>query len=159
MRKSIISMFAGLAIACLTSTTFASDNEVIGEVDVGFKMFGPNNKIMVTAFDDPKVKGISCYLSSLKIGGIDSTIGLNSYSSDTSVACRKTGKIDFPQNIANGEEVFTAKRSLIFKELHVVRFIDRERKMLIYLTYSDHLIDGSPKNAVTAVSYGNTESE
>lgn len=144
-----------IAIGLMSISAMAfADKDVVGEVSTTWKMLGPNNKIVVTVFDDPEVKGVSCYLSSAKTGGISGAVGLASDTSDASVACRQTGEISFNDNLETGKEVFSAKRSLLFKELHVVRFIDRERKVLVYLTYSDYLIDGSPKNSITAVSYG-----
>lgn len=144
-----------IAIGLMSISAMAfADKDVVGEVSTSWKMLGPNNKIVVTVFDDPEVKGVSCYLSSAKTGGISGAVGLASDTSDASVACRQTGEISFNDNLETGKEVFSAKRSLLFKELHVVRFIDRERKVLVYLTYSDYLIDGSPKNSITAVSYG-----
>lgn len=144
-----------IAIVLMSISAMAfADKDVVGEVSTTWKMLGPNNKIIVTVFDDPEVKGVSCYLSSAKTGGISGAVGLASDTSDASVACRQTGEIVFSDNLETGKEVFSAKRSLLFKELHVVRFIDRERKVLVYLTYSDYLIDGSPKNSITAVSYG-----
>jgi len=144
-----------IAIGLMSISAMAfADKDVVGEVSTTWKMLGPNNKIVVTVFDDPEVKGVSCYLSSAKTGGISGAVGLASDTSDASVACRQTGEISFNDNLETGKEVFSAKRSLLFKELHVVRFIDRERKVLVYLTYSDYLIEGSPKNSITAVSYG-----
>lgn len=144
-----------IAIGLMSISAMAfADKDVVGEVSTSWKMLGPNNKIVVTVFDDPEVKGVSCYLSSAKTGGISGAVGLASDTSDASVACRQTGEISFNDNLETGKEVFSAKRSLLFKELHVVRFIDRERKVLVYLTYSDYLIEGSPKNSITAVSYG-----
>lgn len=142
-----------IGLMSISAMAFA-DKDVVGEVSTTWKMLGPNNKIVVTVFDDPEVKGVSCYLSSAKTGGISGAVGLASDTSDASVACRQTGEIEFSDNLETGKEVFSAKRSLLFKELHVVRFIDRERKVLVYLTYSDYLIEGSPKNSITAVSYG-----
>jgi CreA protein len=157
MRKSIISMFAGVAIACLSMVAVASATEVIGSVSTTFNMVGPNDKIVLSAFDDPDVKGVSCYLSSAKTGGLSGAVGLATDASDASVSCVKTGPITFDDSLKSGKEAFSERRSLVFKKLHVVRFIDRERKMLIYMTYSDHLVDGSPKNSISAVSYGSTQ--
>ena len=152
MRKSIMSMLAGVAIACLSMVAVA-DTEVIGSVSTTFNMVGPNDKIVLSAFDDPDVKGVSCYLSSAKTGGLSGAVGLATDASDASVSCVKTGLITFDDSLKTGKEAFTERRSLVFKKLHVVRFIDRDRKMLIYMTFSDHLIDGSPKNSISAVSY------
>lgn len=157
MRKSIMSMLAGVAMACLSMVAVASDTEVIGSVSTTFNMVGPNDKIVLSAFDDPDVKGVSCYLSSAKTGGLSGAVGLATDASDASVSCVKTGPVTFDDSLKSGKEAFTERRSLVFKKLHVVRFIDKQRKMLIYMTYSDHLVDGSPKNLISAVSYGSTQ--
>ena len=157
MRKSIFSMFAGLMMACLSVVAVADDSSVIGSVSTTFKVFGPNDKIVLSVFDDPDVKGVSCYLSSAKTGGMSGAVGLATDASDAAVSCMQTGPISFDDNLKNGKEAFSERRSLVFKELHVVRFIDKERKMLIYMTYSDLLIDGSPKNSISAVRYGSTQ--
>lgn len=154
MRKSIMSMLAGVAVACLSMVAVASDTEVIGSVSTTFNMVGPNDKIVLSAFDDPDVKGVSCYLSSAKTGGLSGAVGLATDASDASVSCVKTGPVTFDDSLKSGKEAFTERRSLVFKKLHVVRFIDKQRKMLIYMTYSDRLVDGSPKNSISAVSYG-----
>lgn len=157
MLKSIMSMVAGLAMACLSMVAVADDSSVIGSVGTNFKFFGPNDKIVLSVFDDPAVKGVSCYLSSAKTGGISGAVGLATDASDAAVSCLKTGPITFDDKLKSGEEAFTERRSLVFKELHVVRFIDKERKMLIYMTYSDYLVDGSPKNSISAVSYSEAQ--
>lgn len=154
MRKSIFSMFAGMLMACLSVVAVADDSSVIGSVSTTFKVFGPNDKIVLSVFDDPDVKGVSCYLSSAKTGGMSGAVGLATDASDAAVSCMQTGPISFEDTLKSGKEAFSERRSLVFKELHVVRFIDKERKILIYMTYSDHLVDGSPKNSISAVSYG-----
>ena len=147
-------MLKHIVLLVMMMFSFAAVGEEIGSVSTTFRAFGSNDSIKINVFDDPEVKGVACYLSSAKTGGISGSVGLASDPSDASVACRQSGPISFSDNLKSGMDVFTAKRSLFFKELHVVRFIDRQRKMLVYLTYSDHLVDGSPKNSITAVSYG-----
>lgn len=154
MRKTIFSMFAGMMMACLSVVAVADDSSVIGSVSTNFKMIGPNDKIVLSVFDDPDVKGVSCYLSSAKTGGVSGAVGLATDASDAAVSCIQTGPIIFDDSLKSGKEAFSERRSLVFKELHVVRFIDKGRKMLIYMTYSDYLVDGSPKNSISAVSYG-----
>ena len=130
-------------------------SEEIGSVDTAFKLMGANHKIVVEAFDDPKIEGISCFLSMARKGGISGSLGLATDTSDASIACRQVGPIKFIAPISmdkEGERVFKARRSVLFKKLQVVRFIDRTRNTVVYLVYSDKLIDGSPKNAVTAVA-------
>lgn len=139
-----------LALAAAFFTVSASAEEV-GEVTTAWKLLGANHKIVVEAFDDPKVEGVSCFLSRAKTGGVSGSLGMAEDTSDVSIACRQTGPIRFLAEPKEGEEVFGRKASLVFKRVQVVRFHDKERDTLIYLTYSDKLIDGSPKNAISAV--------
>jgi CreA protein len=123
----------------------------IGSVDTAFQLLGPNHKIVVDAFDDPKVEGVTCYVSRSKTGGIKGGLGLAEDTSDVSIACRQVGSIRFKETFKDGEEAFSERRSLLFKKLHVVRFFDKPRNTLVYLVYSDKLVEGSPKNSVSAV--------
>tara|TARA_A100001037_G_scaffold289519_1_gene301331 strand:+ start:903 stop:1400 length:498 start_codon:yes stop_codon:yes gene_type:complete len=140
-------------LAALTFSPVLADE--IGSVDTAFKLIGANHKIVVEAFDDPKVKGVTCFLSMARKGGISGTLGLAEETSDASIACRQVGPIEFVEAIDGddeGEQVFKARRSVLFKRLQVVRFLDRKRNSLVYLAYSDKLIDGSPKNSLSAVA-------
>lgn len=129
----------------------AAWGETIGSVDTVFKLIGRNHQIVVEAFDDPKVEGVTCYLSRARTGGISGTLGLAEDPSDASIACRQVGPIRFKEKMKEGERVFSKRTSLVFKKIQVVRFRDKKRNVLIYLVYSDRLIEGSPKNSVTAV--------
>ena len=140
------SLAAALVLAATPVTA-----EEIGSVDTVFKLLGPDHKIVIEAFDDPDVPGVTCHLSRAKAGGISGAIGLAEDPSDASIACRQVGPITLPAEMEDGDEVFTTRTSVIFKELHVVRFLDRKRHVLIYLVYSDKLIEGSPKNAISSV--------
>lgn len=126
--------------------------EEIGSVSTVFKALGPNDKIVVEAFDDPRVAGVTCYLSRAKTGGIKGGVGLAEDTSDASIACRQVGPIRIEGTLKDGETVFKKDTSLLFKTLQVVRFHDRKRDVLVYLVYSDKIIDGSPKNSVSAVA-------
>ena len=130
------------------STAFA---DKIGEVDTAFKLIGPDHKIVVEAFDDPKVAGITCYVSRSKSGGISGAIGLPTEKSESSIACRQVGPISATEPLPKSEEVFSESRSILFKKMRIVRMVDPSRQVLLYLTYTDKLIDGSPKNSLTAV--------
>ena len=145
-----------LALLLISTLIFSpSFADEIGEVDTAFKFLGANHKIVIEAFDDPKIEGITCFLSMARKGGISGSLGLAEDPSDASIACRQVGPIKFVKSIAadkEGERVFKARRSVLFKKLQVVRFLDRARNTLVYLAYSDKLIDGSPKNAVSAVA-------
>jgi CreA protein len=130
---------------------FHASAEEIGDVSTAFKLIGPNHKIVVEVFDDPKVTGVSCYLSRSKTGGFKGAIGLAEDKAESAVACRQVGPIQFNGTLARQEEVFSEKASFLFKHVRVVRMADPKRNVLVYLVYSDRLIDGSPKNSVTAV--------
>ncbi|WP_457787935.1 CreA family protein [Pseudomonas sp. PL-6] len=125
--------------------------ETIGEVSTVFKWVGPNDKIVVEAFDDPKVAGVTCYLSRAKTGGVKGGLGLAEDRAEASIACRQVGPIRFQGELKDGEEVFKERTSLVFKTMQVVRFFDSKRNTLVYLVYSDRVIEGSPQNAVTAI--------
>jgi CreA protein len=125
--------------------------EEIGRVDTAFKLLGANHSIVIEAFDDPKVAGVACHLSRAKTGGIKGSLGLAEDTSDASIACRQVGPISFKDKLKQGERVFTKKTSLIFKSMQVVRFYDSKRNTLVYLVYSDRVIEGSPKNAISTV--------
>ncbi|HCB15265.1 MAG TPA: hypothetical protein DEP36_17100 [Gammaproteobacteria bacterium] len=131
------------------SVTYA---EEIGSVDTAFQWLGPNHKIVIEAFDDPKIDGVTCYVSRSQKGGVKGGLGLAEDTSDTSLACRQTGPINVKEKFKDGEEVFTERRSLVFKKLRVVRFLHTQRNTLVYLVYSDKLIEGSPKNSLSAVA-------
>jgi len=142
---------ASLSIALLGLPTLAAA-EPIGEVDTVFKFIGPDHKIVVDAHDDPKVDGVTCYVSRAKTGGISGALGLAEDKSEASIACRQVGPIAFVgKPLELREEVFNERISLVFKRLRVVRMVDRKRNALVYMTYSDRVIEGSPQNSVTAV--------
>jgi CreA protein len=126
-------------------------SDTVGEVDTVFKFIGPDHKIVVEAYDDPKVPGVTCFVSRAKTGGIKGALGLAEDKSEASIACRQVGPISFPQPLPKQDEVFTERMSFIFKKLRIVRMVDSKRNTLVYLTYSDRVIEGSPQNSVTAV--------
>jgi len=127
----------------------------IGSVSTKFKMLGANDKIVIEAFDDPDVAGATCYLSRAKTGGVSGVVGIAEDTSDASIACRQIGPISLPEKVKNGQEdgkeVFKKSTSLLFKSLQVVRFYDAKRNVLVYLTYSDRIIEGSPKNSISII--------
>ena len=128
-----------------------ASGETIGDVSTTFKLLSPNDKVMIDVFDDPKVDNVACYLSHAKTGGYKGAIGLAEDTADASVACRQVGPIGFKGKIDKQDEVFNARTSFLFKHVRVVRMVDAKRNTLVYLAYSDKIIDGSPKNSVTAV--------
>lgn len=142
-------------LATFTAFSAAAVAEEIGHVDTAFKLLGRNHQVTVEAFDDPKVSGVTCFISMARKGGLTGTLGIAEETSDASIACRQVGPIAFVEAIEGddeGEEVFKKRQSIFFKRLNVVRFLDPKRNTLVYLAYSDKLIDGSPQNSVSAVA-------
>jgi CreA protein len=122
-----------------------------GEVSTNFRWLGPNDKIVVDAFDDPKVRGVACHLSRAQTGGVKGALGVAEDTSHISIACRQVGPITIVGELKDGERVFDEHRSLVFKTLQVVRFFDRERNVLVYVAYSDRVLTGSPQNSISTV--------
>jgi CreA protein len=122
-----------------------------GSVSTKFRLLGPNDKIVVDGFDDPKVEGVACHISRAQTGGLKGGLGVAEDTSDASIACRQVGPIKIITEFKDGERVFDERRSFLFKKLQVVRFFDRERNVLVYVAYSDRVIEGSPKNSISSV--------
>src|SRR4029079_2496990 len=114
---------------------------------------GPNDKIAIEAFDDPDVAGVTCYISRARTGGIKGALGLAEAQSYASIACRQVAPIDITRigNLKSPHEVFSERASLVFKTTQVVRFWDAKRHALIYLSYTDRIIEGSPQNSISVV--------
>jgi CreA protein len=105
----------------------------------------------VDGFDDPKVQGVACHLSRAQTGGVKGAMGVAEDTSDAGIACRQVGPIKILGELRDGERVFDEHRSLVFKTLQVVRFFDRERNVLVYVSYSDRVLAGSPQNSISTV--------
>lgn len=150
-QKHVLALGFGLAAL----TAMAVGAEEIGQVSTTFKFVGANDKIVIEAFDDPDISGATCYVSRAKTGGIKGSIGVAEDTSDASISCRQTGPITLPERVASGKddgkEVFKKSSSLLFKKMQVVRFFDKKRSTLVYLTYSDRIIEGSPKNSISTI--------
>jgi CreA protein len=140
---------AGLGLMLAAGPVKAAE---VGCVSTTFRGLGLlNDKICVDSFPDPKVDGVICHVSRARTGGVKGAVGLAEDTSDAAVACRQVGPITIKGDLKNGEDVFKESRSWLFKKLQVVRFYDRPNNTLIYLVYSDKLVDGSPKNAISTV--------
>jgi CreA protein len=122
-----------------------------GRVSTNFRWLGPDDRIAVDGFDDPKVQGVACHISRAVTGGVKGALGLAEDTSDASIACRQVGPIKIVSDLKDGETVFDERRSLLFKHLHVVRFYDRSRNVLVYVSYSDRVLGGSPKSSISSV--------
>jgi CreA protein len=124
---------------------------IVGSVNTEFKLFGPDHKIVIESYDDPKIEGVTVFISKSQTGGIKGGLGLAEDTSDASVAVRQTGPIKVKEPFNNGEDAFTEKRSLLFKYLHVSRFWDGSHASFVYVVWTDRLINGSPHNSISAV--------
>jgi CreA protein len=154
MRKlGLVLGAGGLLIVVLLGLWIFSRPErgTTGSVSTKFRLFGPNDKIVVDGFDDPKVEGVACHISRAQTGGMKGGLGVAEDTSDASIACRQVGPIKITSDFKDGERVFDERRSLLFKTLQVVRFFDRKRNVLVYVAYSDRIIEGSPKNSISSV--------
>jgi CreA protein len=152
-------MLKRFAAACLLTLLSlpALAQERVGEVSTTFRMVGPNDKVVIDRFDDPKVENASCYVSRAETGGLSGWVGLAEDPSRFSIACRATGPVKITGDIERGkkgEVVFSEDTSILFKEMRVSRFFDAEKNVLVYLVWSTKLIDGSPYNSVTAIPVG-----
>lgn len=127
------------------------DRGTTGSVSTNFRWLGPNDKIVIDSFEDPKVQGVVCYIARAQTGGVKGELGVAEDTSDASIACRQVGPIKIIGELKDGETVFGEHRSLLFKKLHVVRFFDPKRNVLVYVAYSDRVMEGSPKNSISAV--------
>lgn len=149
-------MINKILILCIfLFSSITVEAEEIGSVSTTFKMIGANDKIVVTVVDDPVISGVSCYLSRAKTGGVSGMVGVAEDTSDASIECTKTGKVVVPKSVLSGSDdgnrVFKQSTSILFKTIQIVRFYDKKRNVLIYLAYSDKIIEGSPKNSISVV--------
>ncbi|GAA4418594.1 CreA family protein [Acidovorax lacteus] len=151
MRRAGLRHLAAAGLLGLAAGAVLAAGEKIGTVDTAFKLIGRDHDILVEAYDDPAVQGVTCYVSRARTGGIKGSLGLAEDRAEASIACRQTGPIAFPKPLPKQEEVFSERMSILFKRLRIVRMVDPARNTLVYLTYSEKLIDGSPQNSITAV--------
>jgi CreA protein len=148
-------MLGIFCLCLLLSLSAVLQAEEIGSVRTKFKVLGSNDIIVIEAFDDPDIPGATCYLSRAKTGGISGSLGMAEDTSDASLSCRQIGPIQLPDFVregkTDGKRVFRKSTSILFKTLQVVRFYDKKRNTLVYLTYSNKIIEGSPKNSISTI--------
>jgi CreA protein len=150
MCRSILAVLLMLPVSTLPVTASAED---IGSVGYRFQWVGPNDKITVEAFDDPDVPGVTCYLARARTGGVKGALGLAEDPPYASISCQQVAPVDVAKlgKLKSPHEVFSERASLIFKTTQVVRFWDAKRQALVYLSYTDRIIEGSPQNAISVV--------
>ena len=134
-----------------TLTSCERKGHIVGSVNTEFKLIGPDHKIVIESYDDPKIDGITVFISKSQTGGIKGAVGLAEDTSNASVAVRQTGPIKVKEAFENGEDAFTEKRSVLFKRLHVSRFWDAQHQSFVYVVWTDRFIKGSPQNSISAV--------
>jgi len=150
--KSEAGVLAIITIASVVGLTSCEHRRhVIGSVNTEFKLIGPDHKIVIESYDDPKIDGITVFISKSQKGGIKGALGLAEDTSDASVAVRQTGPIKVKEAFENGEDAFTEQRSVLFKRMHVSRFWDAPHTSFVYVVWTDRLINGSPQNSISAV--------
>jgi CreA protein len=134
------------------SQAFAADEpDLIFRRSTVFKWVSPNDKLATYGVDDPEVEGVACHFTVPEKGGFKGWLGLAEQVSDISLACRQIGPIHFKGKMEQGDDMFRQRRSLFFKKMQIVRGCDVKRNVLVYMVYSDKLIEGSPKNSTSSV--------
>ena len=128
-----------------------SEPELIFRKSTVFKLLTPNDKLATYGIDDPLIEGVACHFTVAEKGGLAGAFGLAEQTSDVSIACRQYGPIRIKAKFEQGEAAFVERRSLFFKKMQIVRGCDPRRNVLVYMAYTDKLIDGSPKNSTSSV--------
>jgi CreA protein len=148
IRAIVLGGFLGLA-ALLPAA--AQSPDLIFKKSTVFRMLTWDDKLATYGIDDPDIEGVACHYTVPEKGGISGGLGLAEEVSDISLACRQIGPVKFKAKLEQGDVVFRQSRSLLFKRMQIVRGCDAKRNVLVYLVYSDKLIDGSPKNSTSTV--------
>jgi CreA protein len=142
---------AALALTLATAAFGADEPDLIFRRSTVFKWLTPNDKLATYGLDDPEVDGVACHFTVPEKGGFKGWLGVAEQVSDISLSCSQVGPIHFKQKFSQGEDVFRLRRSLFFKKMQIVRGCDAKRNVLVYMVYSDKLIEGSPKNSTSSV--------
>jgi CreA protein len=142
---------ATLVLGAFVLPAVAQEPDRIFSKSTVWRPLTPDDKLVVYGLDDPLVEGVACHYTTPERGGIKGTIGVAEEVSDISLACRQIGPIKFKAKFEQGEDVFRQRRSLFFKKMQIVRGCDVKRNVLVYMVYSDRLIEGSPKNSTSSV--------
>jgi CreA protein len=153
MKSKFLYLCLGLfALLALPAPAGASDDpDLIFRKSTTFKLLTPNDKLAVYGVDDPAIDGVACHYTAPEKGGLAGAFGLAEQTSHISLACRQYGPIKFKEKFDQGDVVFRERRSLFFKKMQIVRGCDAKRNILIYMVYTDKLVDGSPKNSTSSV--------
>jgi CreA protein len=140
------------SLITLASPVYAQTR--IDAINTNFRWLGPDDKIIVERYDDPKVANVSCYTSRAETGGVKGGLGLAEDPSRFSIACRAVGPIVIPSGLTKSEVIAFASASLFFKTFQIHRAVDPEKNVLVYTVVSTKLINGSPFNSISVVPAG-----
>lgn len=140
-----------LSLGAAVAPARADGPDPIFKKSTVWKFLTPDDKLAVYGIDDPVVNGVACHYTVPERGGVKGMLGVAEEVSDISIACRQIGPISFKEKFEQGDVVHRESRSLIFKKMQIVRGCDVKRNVLVYLVYSDKLIEGSPKNSTSSV--------
>jgi CreA protein len=151
-RKSLPCAIALMAAGAFAPAYAGDGPDLIFRKSTTFKLLTPNDKLATYAIDDPAVSGVACYFTVPEKGGLAGAFGVAEQNSDVSLACRQYGPIQFKEKFAQGDVVFRESRSLMFKRMQIVRGCDVKRNVLVYMVYSDKIIEGSPKNSTSTIA-------
>ena len=147
-----VGLLAMVLLAALASSAAAADGpDLIFRQSTKWRLLTPNDKLATYAIDDPSIDGVACYFTVPEKGGVAGALGFAEEVSDISLACRQVGPIKFKEKTGQGDVLFSERRSFFFKRMQIVRGCDSKRNTLVYMVYSDKLIEGSPKNSTSAV--------
>jgi len=146
---TIAASFISLTLASTANS--ADEPDLIFRRSTVFKWLTPNDKLATYGLDDPEVDGVACHFTVPERGGFKGWIGVAEEVSDISLSCSQVGPIVFKEKFEQGEDVFRKRRSLFFKKMQIVRGCDVKRNVLVYMVYSDRIIEGSPKNSTSSV--------
>jgi CreA protein len=146
-----LAAFAAMSLACERGVAGPEDPDLIFRKSTVFNFLTPNDKLATYGIDDPVVEGVACHFTVPEKGGLAGAFGVAEQVSDISLACRQYGPIKFREKFEQGDVVFRERRAVLFKKMQIVRGCDVKRNILIYMVYSDKLIEGSPKNSTSAV--------
>jgi CreA protein len=150
-RLPALAVAGALAMTLAQSARAADEPDLIFRKSTVFKLLTPNDKLATYAVDDPDIDGVACHFTVPERGGVKGWLGIAEEVSDISLACRQVGPIHFKNKFSQGDEMYRRRRSILFKKMQIVRGCDTKRNVLIYLVYSDRLIEGSPKNSTSSV--------
>nr|CAE28478.1 conserved unknown protein [Rhodopseudomonas palustris CGA009] len=150
-KSTTLALLALAVTGASTAAVAADDPDLIFRRSTVFKLLSPNDKLAVYGIDDPEIKGVACHFTVPERGGFKGWLGLAEEVSDISLACRQVGPIHFTKKLDQGDDMFSQRRSMFFKRMQIVRGCDAKRNVLVYMVYSDRLIEGSPKNSTSSV--------